>query len=190
MEPSLTAPSAAPTTPITVREAVPEEYDEAGRLMVEAYEQYRPVFPSEFWDGYNDELRDVTTRAERAVILVAEEAGTIVGTLALYPPGDVKSHWPQDWTGVRVLAVSPQHRRKGIARILMDESIRRARAWGSPVLALNTAGYMTPAVGLYEALGFRRLPEHEHLMASGTLLRAYGIELVPGALASPDGLPA
>lgn len=130
------------------------------------------------------------TRAERAVILVAEEQGTIVGALALYPPGEPSGHWPQDWAGVRVLAVSPHHRRKGIARILMDECVRRARAWGSPVLALNTAGYMTPAVGLYEALGFRRLPEHEHFMASGTVLRAYGIELVPGALPSPDELPA
>ena len=178
-----------PATPITVREAVHEEYDEVGRLMVEAYEQYRPVFPSEFWEGYNDDLRDVATRAERAVILVGEEAGTIAGALALYPPGDPGSHWPQAWTGVRVLAVSPHHRRKGIARILMDECVRRARAWGSPVLALNTVGYMAPAVSLYESLGFRRLPEHEHFTASGSVLRAYGIELVPGALASSGEPP-
>lgn len=181
----------APIAPaITVREAVPAEYDEVGALMVEAYRQYRPVFPSEFWDGYNDDLRDVATRAERAIILVADEAGAIAGALALYPPDDPLSHWPHDWAGVRVLAVSPHHRRKGIARILMDECVRRARAWGAPVLALNTAGYMAPAVGLYEALGFRRLPEQEHLTAAGTQLRAYGIELVPGALASADELPA
>lgn len=174
----------SPVSPITVREAVPAEYDEVGRLMVEAYRQYKPAFPSQFWDDYNAELLDVAARAETAVILVAEEAGAIVGAIALHPPTESDSHWPNDWAGVRVLAVSPLHRRKGIARILMDECARRARGWGASVLALNTAGYMTPAVGLYEALGFRRLPEHEHHMASGTLLRAYGIELVPGALAS------
>ena len=171
----------SPVGPITVREALPAEYDDVGRLMVEAYQQYQPVFPSKFWDGYNAELRDVATRAESAVILVAEEAGTIVGAIALHPPTDADSHWPNDWAGVRVLAVSPRHRRKGIARALMDECVRRAREWGASLLALNTAGYMSPAVSLYESLGFRRLPDHEHHTASGNLLLAYGMDLTRGA---------
>ena len=96
-----TTPIAPParTIPITVREAVPAEYDEVGRLMVEAYRQYQPVFPSEFWDGYNDDLRDVARRAEQGVILVADEAGAVAGALALYPPGDPNGHWPHDWVG-------------------------------------------------------------------------------------------
>jgi predicted N-acetyltransferase YhbS len=167
-----------------VRDALPAEYDEVGRLMVEAYEEYEPVIPAVFWKRYKAELRDVAGRAERAVILVAEEAGTIVGAIALHPAGDPRSGWPDPWAGARMLAVSPKHRRKGVAHALMAECVRRARAWGASALVLNTAGFMAGAVSLYETLGFERLPAYEAAGASGVLVMAYGMELVPGGLSS------
>jgi predicted N-acetyltransferase YhbS len=169
--------------PITVRDALPAEYDEIGRLTVEAYEQYEALIPPELWERYKADLRDVAARAERATILVAEEAGTIVGAIAL-TRGDDHDSWPAAWAGARVLAVPVQHRRKGVARALMDACADLARAWGASAIALHTAGFMSAAVGLYETLGLRRLPEYEILGASGALIMAYGIELVPGGLAS------
>lgn len=167
---------------ITVREAVPAEYHEVGRLTVEAYEEYEPLIPPEFWGRYRADLRDVAARAERGTVLVAAEAGTIVGAVALRPGGDDLDPWPARWVGVRMLAVSARHRRKGVALALMDECVRRARAWGASALALHTVGFMSAAVGLYKMLGFVRLPAYEVVSASGTVILAYGMELEPRGL--------
>lgn len=169
---------------ITVREAAPAEHDEIGRLMVEAYEQYQSVVKPAFWERYQADLRNVAVRAQHATILVAEEAGAIVGAVALYPKGDPQRPWPSEWSGVRVLAVPPAHRRKGVAHALMGECARRARAWGASAIGLNTVGYMSAALSLYETMGLERLPQYEVTGESGEHILAFGMELVPGGLNS------
>jgi GNAT superfamily N-acetyltransferase len=176
---------------VTVREAAPSEYEAVGRLTVEAYAQYEAVIGPEFWAAYQVDLRDAAGRARDAEILVAETSGTIVGAVALYPtdaPGYYR--WPERWASVRVLAVSPLHRRTGVARALMDECIRRARAWGAVALGLHTVRFMTGAVQLYGGMGLDRLPQHDFQgTESGVRILAFGLELVPGGLGSATGAP-
>jgi GNAT superfamily N-acetyltransferase len=53
--------------------------------------------------------------------------------------------WPQ----VRLLAVAPPGRGRGVGAALMQECVRRARAAGAPVLALPTTELMRAALRLY-----------------------------------------
>ncbi|MGH2688805.1 MAG: GNAT family N-acetyltransferase, partial [Actinomycetota bacterium] len=74
------------------------------------------------------------------------------------------------------------------ARALMDACVARARAWGATAVGLNTVEFMRAAVAMYEQMGLVRLPEYEHAgQQSGTLVYAFGLELVPGGLGSGRG---
>jgi predicted N-acetyltransferase YhbS len=149
--------------------------------MVDAYAQYAADLAPAFWQQYEVDLRDVASRAQEATVLVAEEDGRIVGAVGLYPRSEV---WPEGWAGIRVLAVSPAHRRRGIGRALVEECIRRADALGAKAIGLHTVGFMAGASELYASLGFRRLPAFEFRGESGTLVLAFGLALRPGALAA------
>jgi GNAT superfamily N-acetyltransferase len=175
---------------VTVRDALPSEYAAVGRLTVEAYAEYESVIGPEFWGRYRVDLADAAGRARDATILVAEVAGELAGGLALYRTGSSYDPWPPGWVGIRVLAVSRSHRRKGVARALMDECIGRARAAGAPALGLHTVGFMAAAVTLYESMGFVRIPRYDwHGEHSGMIVPSYGLELVPGGLGDAAGEP-
>jgi ribosomal protein S18 acetylase RimI-like enzyme len=60
-----------------------------------------------------------------------------------------------DWASIILLAMSPRHRRRGVARALMRDCIRRARADHARVVGLFTREVMTAAGELYRSLGFR-----------------------------------
>jgi ribosomal-protein-alanine N-acetyltransferase len=52
------------------------------------------------------------------------------------------------------LAVTPQHRREGLAKVLMDDFMAEARAFGAPDVWLEVAVDNEAARSLYEAYGF------------------------------------
>ena len=62
-----------------VREAVPEEYAEAGRVTAEAYREFiRPG--EEDWEHYLLRIADVAARAGDTTIMVAVEDGRVLGS--------------------------------------------------------------------------------------------------------------
>lgn len=171
-----------------MRDARPEEYAEVARVTVQAYAEYAAALGQERWDRYSAELASVDRRAGEAALIVAEEGGSLVGAVAYYPPVAAYARgfgvppgatpparsWPEDWASIRVLAVAPSHRGRGIGRLLVDECILRARSAGAPVIALHTVGFMQAAQRMYERMGFRRLPEYED---PDRPVLAYGLEL-------------
>ncbi len=54
------------------------------------------------------------------------------------------------------IAVSPDHRRKGIARQIMSYLIGCARQMGGSFISLEVRPSNAPAIALYESLGFKR----------------------------------
>src|SRR5687767_1559562 len=56
---------------VVVREARPEELDEAGRITLEAYRQYEQNFPAAYWEPYSVELANARGRAEAGPVVVA-----------------------------------------------------------------------------------------------------------------------
>jgi ribosomal protein S18 acetylase RimI-like enzyme len=164
--------------PIVIREARSDEYAEAGDVTAAAYEEF--VRPEDAdWRAYVEELRDVRSRAGRAVVLVAaddadESDGRILGTLTLELSSRIDADsppLPDDAAHVRMLGVLPEARRLGVARSLMEEAERRARAAGKRRLTLHTTERMKAAQAMYDSLGFSRAPDR--VFPDGFVLLGY-----------------
>lgn len=154
---------AEPTGPI-VRVAGPADVEGAGALTAEAYLADRLLAGDD--DGYENELRDARRRADQAVLLVAVvPAGTgeaVVGTvtLAAYGSSYAEIAEPGEWE-LRMLAVAPESRRRGLAEQLVLAALREAVAGGARQVVLSTLGSMHAAHRLYERLGFRPAPARD-----------------------------
>jgi len=122
----------------------------------------RPVRPADrdriiemtkdVWNGrdYIPSVLDRWVADAGAAFQAAEVEGIVVGVQRLrpYAPGLI---W---YEGLRVAA---EHRRKGIARTMLEAAIEEAREQTFREMRLATRD--SPAVGLFESAGFKRLVE-------------------------------
>ena len=156
------APMPGKQTTLIIRAARRGEYAAVDQLTVQAYREFAGSISPEMWATYEADLADSETRAQEAVILVAELADELVGAVAYFPPGDRESRWfPEDYSYVRVLAVLPQHRGQGIGRRLTAACIERAQSDGARAIGLMTTELMTVAKEMYERMGFVQQAEYE-----------------------------
>jgi ribosomal protein S18 acetylase RimI-like enzyme len=164
---------------IEVREATPDEHEEAGRVTALAYREFaRPDDPD--WERYLARIADVRARAERTTILVAVEEGRILGSVTLELDGrtedeDADAPLAPDEAHLRMLGVHPEARRRGVARALVQACIERARAAGRRRVTLNTTSRMRAAQAMYEGMGFRRTPDR--VFPDGFVLLGYEKEI-------------
>jgi ribosomal protein S18 acetylase RimI-like enzyme len=83
---------------------------------------------------------------------VWEDEGRIVGNVSIYP-----TNWPSSLGSAWIIAnvaVHPSHRRRGIARQLMDASVEMIRQRGGTTAILQVDADNESAHRLYESLGF------------------------------------
>jgi predicted N-acetyltransferase YhbS len=146
-----------------VRPAGAADADAVRRVIVAAYEQFRPAVPASLFERYVEELTDLDARHEAgSELLVADVDGEVVGTVTYYPDAATQGlGWPSGWAGFRALAVAPSARGLGTGRQLVGACIDRARAAGAPTLCLHTAELMTAAISIYEDLDFVRAPSYD-----------------------------
>jgi len=162
-----------------IREARPDEFEATGELLYEAFSEFRTPEDAGF-DEHLELVRDVAGRAERTVVLVAVEDGRILGstTIELHGVvGDDDAVLPPGVAYVRMVGTAPEARRRGVARSLMDEVIRRARQAGKRELRLRTAPVMTAAHRLYESMGFERSAEVDLPVSEDFTLYGYRLLL-------------
>jgi ribosomal protein S18 acetylase RimI-like enzyme len=111
---------------------------------------------------------DFDETARGAQIFVSEQAGAVVGVVALVAPGTPGRAVAQvDEAELSRLVVSASARRLGIGRALVGHCHQLARASGWSAIALWSRRYQTAAHRLYESLGYRRLPERDETDESG-----------------------
>lgn len=98
-----------------------------------------------------------------------EEDGQAVGVSNVLRRGDT-----DQWV-IGNVSVLPEYRRRGIARALVEASVDYAREHGATRILLDVVEGNTPAVKLYETLGFERFSGESQLSyeANGP------VELVP-----------
>ena len=160
---------------VELRSVRADEHDAVGELTASAY-----LADGLVGDEYAAVLRDVPARAAVAEVLVAVEGDQLLGTVTLVGP-DAPSEWlQQDRPGagtIRMLAVAPQARGRGIGTLLTRECIRRAQDRGWPELTLLTQTAMKAAHRIYEREGFRRAAELDWEVRADVRLLGYSLEL-------------
>ena len=164
---------------LIVRDGHPEELDEVSLLIREAYIEYQHSIPSEHWKFYLEDITDVGSRLGVSELIVAELNKQLVGTVTLYLEASpaLREDWPEGWAGVRILAVRPAYRGRGIGRALMEECIRRSRRRNIETIGLHTGPAMTIARKMYEDMGFVRAPEYDFQPAPEITVMAYRLDL-------------
>jgi GNAT superfamily N-acetyltransferase len=138
----------AAATDLIIREFVPGDEIAFQRLNQEWISHYFTI-----------EARDAEILAEPERIILepggriffALLQGEAVGCCALLPSGDRQYE-------VSKMAVTESCRGLGVGRRLMGCVIAEARVAGARRLYLETNHVLTPAIRLYESLGFRHLP--------------------------------
>jgi ribosomal protein S18 acetylase RimI-like enzyme len=134
----------------------PEESALLGGRPEEFAKMFRRVFR---WD--TRVLLGLLTLFGRPIIrpLVVEADGRIVAeTLVSFPPGAAF---------VSNVVVDEAYRRRGYARLMLEEARRSARRAKRAYLALDVLDSNTGARALYDSLGFVPLRQQEHLVHEG-----------------------
>jgi ribosomal protein S18 acetylase RimI-like enzyme len=157
---------------ITVRNAVEDERPVIEDLVIAAYEQFTSDLSEPVWRFYKANIERTMEAAGVDQILVAISS-SILGSVLLYK--NAEDYLPE-WWSVRLLAVSPAARGQGVGRLLMEECVRRSREGGGKVLGLHTTDMMAVARGMYERMGFKRVPELDFQLPEN-LIKAYRLDL-------------
>nr|WP_162241230.1 GNAT family N-acetyltransferase [Leifsonia sp. Leaf325] len=157
------------TSPIEIRPARPDEYDEVGRVTERAFADgpygHLPVSSER-----RELVNDVAARAASGAVLVAVASdGAIVGTATLLRAGTPQSRLAVgDEAELRLLGVVAAARGLGLGRALALAAEEVALGWGAASVVLDTGTRNVVSQDLYRSLGY---------------------ELIPNRSAEPDGSP-
>jgi len=170
------------TKRLRIREAREEDRDAMLRVTLLAYQEYAAIMGEELWQGYSHGMAATIEGDDQPERVVAEQDGAIVGSVLLYPAGTViqtpdGGSVSRERPEVRLLAVGPAARGRGIGKALVEECARRARRAGATALTLHTTDMMQFAVRLYEGMGFERAPEIDFTPAPGVVIKGYALSL-------------
>jgi len=155
----------------TVRVVSPEEtgrLQEIGELTALAYLADGLVDAAH---PYVPQLRDAGLRAHHAQLLAMMDGehgdGKIVGTITLVPPGSEFAEVAHgDEFELRMLAVSPIERGRGIGASLTTAALDLAVQQGATRVVLSTMETMHVAHRLYERIGFVRRPDLDWIVGA------------------------
>lgn len=141
--------------------------DRSPLVQVEADSGTEQEFLAAGWQdvpgGESDFLLGALSRARR--LLEVRETGVVVTSAASGPRVEVTATYDgarigvvhaavdDDWLGVHGLLVEPDHRRQGVASLLMRAVLEHGAERGATTLWLHVETDNAPALALYEQLG-------------------------------------
>ena len=171
--------------PLRIRDARPDERDAIRDVTLAAYAEYASLMEPSAWALLEGAVLTGLDTTEPVHRIVAEADGRIVGSVMLYPPAaaaydfaaDARARLPE----LRLLAVPPANRGRGVGRALVDACVDRARAMGAPALGLHTSRSMRIATRMYVGMGFVRAPEDDFQPPGAERVEAYRLPLVGGS---------
>ena len=140
---------------ITIRPAEPGDAQPLVELAREVgSEEGAWLLTTAEWRSIADERRYLRAvrRHPDAAVYVVEDAGRVVARLSLARDVHPASRHVADLG----LMVAASHRRRGIARALLEQSVAWAGGVGVRKLELHVFPWNEPAMALYESFGFER----------------------------------
>ncbi|NCT90657.1 GNAT family N-acetyltransferase [Cellulomonas sp. APG4] len=170
-----------------IRTAHEDELARVGDLTAQAYLADGLI---EADHDYVDELRSAVRRAHEATVLVAVESGAVVGTVTLTGHGSEWAEVARDGEAeIRMLAVDPLARGRGVGERLVVAAVDAARERGARAFVLSSLEEMRTAHRIYERLGMVRVPERDWSV-EGYRMRVYSLALAghgPAGSEEADG---
>ena len=149
----LAEPDIAPVVDLSLRAWAPV-FDSFRQVLGEAV--YRHLFPD--WSAHQAAAVERVLRDEAMHTWVADVDGRPVGFVS------VVHHGPEydepNSSEIEMIAVDPEHQRRGIAADLITFAVDRMREHGSELAVIGTGGDPghAPARAAYEQAGFTPLP--------------------------------
>lgn len=145
---------------VRVRMAETADLERVGELTAQAYLADELIAPDH---EYVAELRDAVRRHDHATVLVAVERADgeerVLGTITLATADSPYAEIAEpDELELRMLAVDPGARRRGVGELLMRAALERGLGWGAQRVVLSTMITMETAQRMYDRLGLRREP--------------------------------
>jgi len=146
----------------TIRQAsMPEHRVEVRELFAEylrwvcprIYEEYQAVFDAESILVHDTETVDIFL-PPKGILFLAFEDDSLAGCACSRTIGNQIAE-------LKRMFVRPSFRRKGIGRLLVNETIKAVRQSNYSILRLDSAGFMSDAHALYRSLGFRDISPYE-----------------------------
>lgn len=151
----------------SIRQAHLAEFSLLGQLTVDAYASLLGMPTPAEQPDYYELLRDVGRRAHNpaiSIFVAVSNSGELLGSVDFI--ADMKQYGSAgaansiaDAAGIRLLAVKPECRGRGIGRSLTAFCTGRARELGKSTVILHTTKAMATAWAMYERMGFRRCVE-------------------------------
>jgi GNAT superfamily N-acetyltransferase len=165
---------------ITIRHAEKDMIPYIREQRISAYSDFAKALPVDHWNALKQALSSDADSQPGVELIIAELDGNIAGSVVLFP---AKSNAYEgyidelDYPEIRMLAVSPEARSKGVASALVTKCIERAKKAGFTSIGLHTGEFMKNAISLYEHFGFKRLPQYDFEPANdGIIVRAYVLD--------------
>jgi GNAT superfamily N-acetyltransferase len=160
-----------------IRDAHEDELAIIREQRVLAYEEHAKKIPEGHWHALKQMLSSETDVQPGVEQIVAMLDGKIAGSVSLFP-AKIDAYGGQveelEYPEIRMLAVAPEARGKGVATKLISECIERCKKKGYHSIGLHTGEFMDGAMRLYEHLGFERLPQFDFEPAGdGIIVKAY-----------------
>ena len=167
----------------TVRNAMPGEFEEIGKLMVQVYSRLEG-FPKESEQpNYYKMLANIgefTAKPGTELLVAVSADDKIAGGVVYF--SDMKYYGSggtatkeQNASGFRLLAVDPLMRGEGIGKLLTNECIRKAKDLKVSQVIIHTTMAMRTAWKMYENLGFKRSADLDFMQGE---LPVYGFRLL------------
>ena len=161
-----------------IRVALKEEYPRVYQLQKESFRDHWGFIPTTFEEGYPIFLNQYVESPEYLPDLwfVVEYADELVGMII----GTATSTYGEDYGWVGVLGVLREHRKKGLAKALLQKSFQSIRQMGSSKVGLAVdAQNLSGALKLYQDMGMHVAEEFlrfEKTLRDGNDLRTITLE--------------
>jgi ribosomal protein S18 acetylase RimI-like enzyme len=143
-----------PSKEVQIRKATEQDAPRIASVLRQAFAEYEPLYTEQGYAATTPGAAEIAARMRQGPVWVAIHKEQIAGAGSVVPR--------PEGIYIRGMAVIPSARGLGIGRQLLDEIQRFAIAQDRMRLFLSTTPFLTTAIRLYEAFGFRRTNDGPH----------------------------